>query len=63
MELFNWHDLGYEAVGIGRYNPKSEKTELKSRSDGTYQRDLERRREAYKAKREAIGKRVTNYAR
>lgn len=63
MELFNWHDLGYEAVGIGKYSPKSEKTELKARSEGTYQRDLERRREQYRAKREAMGKQYTSYIR
>jgi len=62
MELFNWQDLGNEAIGIGVYNPRSERTELKARSEGVYQEDLKRRRDRYRAKREEMGKQVSNYS-
>lgn len=63
MELFNWQDLGYEAIGIGVYNPYEERKKLKVRAEGMYEKDLERRRDAYRAKREAMGKKVSNYSR
>ena len=62
MELFNWQQFGND-IHIGTYNAKMEANELRRRTSGKYTNDKERNRQAYKAKREAMGKQVNNYAR
>lgn len=62
MELFDWAQFDND-IHIGSYNPKMEAYELKERKTGGYKKDLERRRERYKAKREAMGKTYISYLR
>jgi hypothetical protein len=61
MELFNWAHFDND-IHIGSYNSKTEASELRQRKTGRHKKDLERRRNIYRAKRIAMGKTYSRYS-